>query len=171
MRPGRYTVLRFGLYLQDHADHSGGVGFRLASHNAVERHVGRSVYAASRPGDVVVWNLRTTHRGTVDFIRWPRILLDRKIARLVPRPAKLPRPPGARVGLFCSYGSAGPHLDRFIEYLRHRTWAIERWRESVYDEATLELIERSGLTVRDLRAEVLAEDHAKATYKHSPLPN
>ena len=168
--PDRYTIIRFGLYLQDHANHSGGIGFRHGSHNLPPRNAGRSVYAASRVGDLVAWTLRTTHRGSVDFVRWPRILLARKLARLLPAAVKLPRPEGDRVALFCSYATDGPHLERLIDYLHHRTWALERWRESVYDDETRAAIERSGLTVRDLRAEALAQDPSQATFKHAPLP-
>ena len=168
-RPERYDILRFALYAQDHSEHSGGVGLRYGSHERAPRSAGRSVYAHSRLGDLVVWNLRTTHRGMVDLLRWPRVPLPRKLGKKLPSLLKLPRPEGERIGCFWSYGADGPHLDRMIEYLRHRSYAIERWRATKYDAETLERARRSGLIVRDFHEESFSLDLASATLKHQPL--
>jgi hypothetical protein len=57
---GRYTALRFGIYLQDHTTHTGGLNLRDRSHNTVSLTTGRTIYLQSAVGDVVVWRLRTT---------------------------------------------------------------------------------------------------------------
>jgi hypothetical protein len=53
-RPG------FGIYLQDHTTHTGGLNLRDRSHNTVSLTTGRTIYLQSAVGDVVVWRLRTT---------------------------------------------------------------------------------------------------------------
>jgi hypothetical protein len=169
-RPERYSLIRFGLFLQDYSEHSGGVGFRVGSHNNPDRRAGASVYAASRPGDLIVWSLRTTHRGQVHLLRWPRLPLPTKLVPRIPGFARIAQPEGDRIGLFWTIGADGPHFERYIDYLRTRIYAIERWQESVYDEDMRRLIEAAGLELRDLRAEVLAQDNSRATAKHTALP-
>jgi hypothetical protein len=69
---GRYTILRFGVYLQDHYRHTGGLNLRHQSHNTPDLGVGENVYVRTRVGDVAVWSLRTTHSGNGTLLRFPK---------------------------------------------------------------------------------------------------
>src|SRR5690606_35997020 len=66
-----YTILRFGIYLQDHMFHSGGLNLRIGSHTKVSLTEGRNIAVRSRIGDVVVWSLRTTHSGNATQVIFP----------------------------------------------------------------------------------------------------
>src|SRR5262245_18852998 len=41
---GRYTVLRFGIYLQDHYSHTGGLNLRAGSHTVPNNQTGKNIY-------------------------------------------------------------------------------------------------------------------------------
>jgi hypothetical protein len=69
---GRYTILRFGIYLQNHYRHSGGLNLRVKSHNTPSIKEGKNLYVRTRVGDVGVWSLRTTHSGNAMLLRFPR---------------------------------------------------------------------------------------------------
>ncbi len=67
---GRYTQIRFGLYLEDHARHSGGLRIMPRSHNSLYCATGKAVSVRSRVGDLVVWNLRTDHSAMATLLRF-----------------------------------------------------------------------------------------------------
>ncbi|MGA2700870.1 MAG: hypothetical protein ABSH35_07215 [Isosphaeraceae bacterium] len=93
---GRYTQIRFGLYLQDHSWHSGGLRVIPRSQNAVSNPMGKPVNVRTRVSDLVVWNLRTDHAGAATMLRLlPWIYAEpRRTARWNSRP------PGAKPILF-----------------------------------------------------------------------
>jgi Phytanoyl-CoA dioxygenase (PhyH) len=153
---GRYPLLRMGIYLEDHAEHSGGLALRVGSHvdrpslrrtlakafwSAVERvrpgpyvrvlatgmlAAGRPIHAGTRLGDVVVWNLRTTHSArTLRLKVFKQLKLPVAIENRVPSFLALPED-GERVAAFISYGASSAHLSRFIEYLLTRGYFGER---------------------------------------------
>jgi len=68
----RYTILRFGVYLQDHYKHSGGLNLREKSHNTPDLTFGKNIYVRTKVGDVAVWSLRTSHSGNGTLLSFPR---------------------------------------------------------------------------------------------------
>ena len=68
---GRYTILRFGIYLQDHRKHTGGLNLRVGSHTTTDQPAGKSIYVRTGVGDVGVWSLRITHSGNGTLLRFP----------------------------------------------------------------------------------------------------
>ena len=122
-----YPILRVGIYLQDHRRHSGGLNVRQGSHLVPDVRTGRTHYLGTRVGDVVAWNLRTTHSGNGVVIRpgVPLAVSPRLAGRL---PGWLTcEPQVERVAIFITYGAAGAHLDRYIDYLRSRTYQRSTW--------------------------------------------
>jgi hypothetical protein len=149
---GDYPVIRMGIYCEDHVDHSGGLALRAGSHQrrssplrrliwgavhrlrpraGVRAHAhgitsGKACHAATRPGDVVVWTLRTSHSG---FSMRPRIgknvKLPPKLETRLPdrffRPAE-----DRRTSIFITYGAKSVHLDRLLEFLPTRDYFRER---------------------------------------------
>jgi hypothetical protein len=63
----RYTILRFGIYLQDHEKYTGGLNLRVGSHEQASLKTGKNVYVRNRLGDLAVWSLRMTHSGNGDL--------------------------------------------------------------------------------------------------------
>ena len=156
---GRYDVLRVGLYLQDHAVHSGGLGIRAGSHEAnpwVRRlekvpparlrvmaslSYGQPVAVASEIGDLVVWNLRTTHSGNVVRLKpFPGRKVPTGVENLAPSWLCLPEDE-RRVAMFLTYGLEGDHLRRYVEYLQDRGYMEPTW-QTLRDDASLSEVVR-----------------------------
>lgn len=171
---GPYTVIRFGLYLQDHARFSGGVNLRRGSHiprPGRDLHQGDTIYVASQPGDVVMWPLTMTHAAKGVQLRWPRRMtvepspqphlpgrlpkLADRLARRVgvsldPLPGALLCPPHpCRMAVFMDFAVRGPHLDRNLEFLKTREYMIEIWRNSDYDAEALAALQGKDVELYD----------------------
>lgn len=145
---GPYKVIRVGIYLQDHARHSGGLKVRVRSHQYVSHHDGKAVNVPSKPGDIVLWNLRTSHSGNNVRLRlFPNLCLHPRIERIIPRRLRVPEQQ-ERIALFCAFGAPGQTLDRYIQYLTTRTDSIDHWRKSRSNEATMDLAKRREVEVR-----------------------
>lgn len=144
----KYTVLRVGIYLQDHSLHSGGVKVRLNSHNYVSRHRGKSYNVPSELGDIVIWNLRTSHSGNNILLKnWQGLSLHPRLERLVPDFLKIPEQ-HERIAAFCSFGTPGHHLDRYIQYLGTRKDSCEHWRRSGVGIDVETVAKERGVTLR-----------------------
>jgi hypothetical protein len=166
----RYTILRFGLYLQDHSRHSGGLNLRVKSHLTTRVHEGRNIYLRTKLGDLVVWSLRTSHSGCGRLFRVVRSL------QLAPdRADRLPSflfapTVGQRIALFWSFGLDDQHLVRDIAYLKTRTYAVANWRNSEYPADVWKAVEGKNLIVRDMRKEIEDEEYLGMNTSHVPLP-
>lgn len=169
---GNYPLIRFGIYLQDHEKHSGGLGVRLRSHlpskknpfinkrilprslrNYFAGRTGKATNMASKPGDLVIWTLRTTH--SADAIRLrvlPKIRLSPGIENYVPSWARLPHD-GTRMACFITFAAASDHLNRYLDYLQTRDYMIDIWSNSSWDEECLILAKESNLNVIRTKAD------------------
>lgn len=109
-----YTLIRMGIYLQDHSRHSGGLKVRRSSHLHADITSGAIVDVPTQPGDVVVWSLRTTHSGFAVRVR------GLPFVRLQPRfegrlPAWLRRPESCRrIAAFMTFGTNDAHLRNYV---------------------------------------------------------
>jgi hypothetical protein len=164
-----YTQLRFGIYLQDHTKHSGGLNLREKSHNTVSLKEGKTVYLKTRVGDVGVWSLRTSHSGGGTLLRFPGWVYpepgDTKYPSFLVAPAHK-----ERVSLFLALGADDKHADRYVEYLKTRKYMADSYRKAFYDEDTLKEAEKIGLRVRDVRTEIEGDENAGKNEKWAPIP-
>lgn len=153
---GRYPIIRFGLYTGDHVTRSGCLDLREGSHLTVSVTQGRHVAAKTQPGDLVIWNLRTSHSGGSMLLRTGTALdpssVIGKIARRMPLGMVAPAYSN-RIGLFWTYALAGAHLDRYIAYLKTRRYAVDRWLDTEYRPEWIEEAAVAGVAVRDVRRE------------------
>jgi hypothetical protein len=167
---GRYTILRFGIYLQDHWKHTGGLNLRAKSHNTTDHTEGKNVYVRTRVGDVAVWSLRTTHSGNGVQLKFPR--------SASPEPSEIPKIPkwriakadGDRLAVFAALGLNDAHHERYIEYMKTRTYLVNSFRASKYDDETLDLATKAGLNVRDMGKEIEGDDSVGKNEKWEPMP-
>jgi hypothetical protein len=167
---GRYTILRFGIYLQDHHRHTGGLNLRHQSHNTPDLTVGKNIYVRTRPGDVAVWSLRTTHSGNGTLLRFPKTY-----APLPHQHDKFPtwlvtRKDGDRIALFAALGLDDHHMHRYVDYLKTRTYMVDIWRRTRYDHTALTAAANAGLTVRNVPAEVADDPTAGQHADYQALP-
>jgi hypothetical protein len=167
---GRYTQIRFGLYLQDHALHSGGLRLIPGSHNAVSNPFSKKMNVRTRVGDLVVWNLRTDHAGAAMMLRFlPWFYAEqrqnsrwnsRSLVRLNTRfPLVVPRFLIAdegleRAAIFFSMGRDDAHLERYLSYLKTRMYMIEVWKNSEYGPDVWEAVRDKHIKVIDVGDEV-----------------
>ena len=166
---GRYPLIRFGVYLQDHVEHSGGLNIRRGSHNVVSTLRGANVYLRTRVGDVVVWNLRTSHSGTGKLLRvLPDLHLPPRVADWLP--GFLFAPSAAeRVALFFTFGLPGPHLDRYLRYLTTRAYMVRIWRNSHYDDGTRAALAGKPLILLDVWSQVQHEHDLGRNEDYAPI--
>ncbi len=166
----RYTVVRFGIYLQDHRWHTNGLNVRVGSHEHADVTTGRTVYVRSAVGDVVVWSLRTTHSAAATLLRFPWLVYPTPWRAPMLRRFEAPMPPGSRIALFASMGLKGPHFDRYVDMLKTRTYMARIWANTKYSAAALSAAAAGGLTVRDVAAEIEGDASVGLNDKWQPLP-
>lgn len=150
----RYTLLRFGLYLQDHKRHSGGLNVRPTSHEAATAGTEEVAYVNSAVGDLVVWNLRTLHSGDGQRLKFPWWKdLDPKKFDRIPAWNVMPKH-DSRIALFATYAVESVHLDYYIEYLKTRDFMLRMWNSSTMSGEVADRAAKAGLKLRDVRSEL-----------------
>ena len=173
----RHPLLRMGIYLQDHTEHSGGLALRDRSHNTVDCTVGVPFAVPSRKGDVVVWWLRTSHSGFVSRLRAvPKVFLPLTVQNvLTVRNKTSYRPPAflfrpqefpARLALFMTLGVDGKPLRRYVEYLKTRRYAVLIWKHSHYPDSIRDAAREKSLALIDTPAQVVDVDPATVPEEH-----
>lgn len=143
---GEYTIIRMGVYLQDHKKYSGGLKVRAGSHKNAS---GKSVFVDSEEGDVVIWNLKTMHSGNAVRLKFlPNLTINRAgIEGAVPGFLKKDQQK-ERIILFMTFGLKSNHLDRYIEqYMLKRKDVLEHLKSSKLDNAAWELAKQKRIEV------------------------
>ncbi|MFN0031725.1 MAG: hypothetical protein ACKVOR_06160 [Flavobacteriales bacterium] len=141
-----YNIIRMGIYLQDHANYSGGLKIKIGSHNNAS---GKSIFIDSHAGDVAAWSLKTLHSGNAVRIKGMKgISIDNSsIENRIPGFLKLDQAE-ERMSLFMTFGVAGAHVDRYIhDYMLKRDDVIANMKVSTYDQDALQMAERAGVSV------------------------
>jgi hypothetical protein len=145
----KYTLIRLGLYLQDHSSYSGGLKVKPGTHENAD---GPSVFIDNKPGDLVAWSLKLQHSGNAVKLKWfPSLTIDNQgIEKRVPAFLKREEQQ-ERISLFMTFAAESAHVNRYIEeYELKQTATIAHLKASVYDEAAIELANSRGVDVRVL---------------------
>ncbi|WP_265445289.1 hypothetical protein [Flexivirga meconopsidis] len=156
----RYTQLRFGIYLQDHTAHTGGLNVKVGSHDICDLETGETTYLKNSPRDLLVWSMRITHSGAGTLLKDPEARFpepnewnafpDNEIA-----PAH-----DERMAIFAHIGADDKHGRRYLDYLKTRTYMVNAWRSRPFtDEIRAELAD-AGFVVRDMPSEVKDDKRA-----------
>jgi hypothetical protein len=166
-----YTQLRFGIYLQDHYRHSGGLNVRVGSHNKVNTTEGRVRQLRTRAGDLGVWSMRISHSAAATILRWPFNNVHPHYRNVKKYPSWLIAPKdGQRIALFSALGADDEHLKRYITYLKSRAYAITMWKQSVWSDEAIKEAEDSGLRLRNAPAEIVGVEGLGQNVEHKPIP-
>jgi hypothetical protein len=170
---GRYSLIRFGLYLQDHRRQSGGLIVRRTSHDQILKGLSAhryDRYLNTGIGDVGVWSMRIQHAGLGRCIRYmPGLALGPYLQRKLPEFLQAPFPREERTGFWISYAHPDHHLERHCQYLLTRSERLEMWQHAYYTEDTLKQCQRAGLEVVDMPTrmrEALASGEQVGQHKH-----
>ena len=166
-----YSLIRVGIYLQDHKNFSEGLVVRTNSHKTPDLTVGKKVNVPSQKGDIIIWYLTTTHSGNARRIKGITNLVlmgDKTGSRLSNwlyhnLPKNLIQPSEKdRVALFLTFGKNDRHLKRYINYLKHRSYMVDIWKNINYEKSLLEKIKLQGmLEVIDMKEDALCIDSVK----------
>ena len=142
-----YPLIRVALFLQDHKKQGGGVILGKKSHNHLFKKrslqvfyeevfgllSGNFKYIDSEIGDLVIWNLRTTHCPLGKYIKYSfKRPVSGRLNKLIPDFCKKSFS-GKRLLLQTTYGSKSKHLNRYIDYLKTRSYMVERWSSDKYN--------------------------------------
>jgi len=166
---GRYTQLRFGIYCQDHTKHTGGLNLREGSHDIPNLKDGVMRYVKVKPGDLAVWSMRITHSGNGMLLRWPFTKLPEPTEQDSVPAWKVAKPDGDRIAIFAHLGADDAHAQRYGDYLKTRTYMVNRWRKMPYDDAVRAEAAAAGLVLRDMPAEVMNDPEAGLLEKWEPF--
>jgi hypothetical protein len=166
----RYTQLRFGLYLQDHTQHSGGLNVREGSHDIPNLRGGKCIYLKVRPGDLAVWNMRITHSGHATLLKDPNAPFPTPTeAKEIPADQHAPMHEH-RMAVFLHLGANDGHGHRYADYLKTRSYIVNNWRRQGYSDRDRADLKRAGITLRDMPAEVANDPTAGLKENWEPLP-
>ncbi|MCX6295700.1 MAG: hypothetical protein NTX97_06465 [Bacteroidetes bacterium] len=147
-----YSLLRVGIYLQDHKNYSGGVKMKQGTHKKAD---GKVVFVDSEIGDVGVWSYKTLHSGNAVRFKWfPKLSINRATREgLVPAFLRKEEQK-ERIAIFMAFSTKTSHLDRYIkEFSLKRTDMIDHLKVSKYDSASIELAKQKKLEVMKLLPE------------------
>ena len=169
----RYSLVRFGMYLQDHSRTSGGLIVRRDSHNRVLRgwkaHL-HDRYLNTGIGEVGVWSMRIQHAGLGRCIRgFPGLPLGPYLQKKLPEFMQAPFPKLERTGFWISYGLDDAHLSRHCDYLMGRSERLEMWTHARYSQEILDHCTAAGLKVIDMPArmrQAIAAGDTPGKHKH-----
>jgi hypothetical protein len=142
-----YPLLRCGLYLQDQAEHSGGLALRPRSNRPDHRLPTLPRLVNAHAGDLVAWDLRIVHSGEVVRPRglsW--LALNPRLQTCLPHGMRL-GDDRERIVMFMTFGLPGPHLDHYIAYCRTRDYMRDSWANSRFEPEVWEQAESAGLSI------------------------
>ena len=137
-----YSLIRLGIYLQDHSKHSKGLCLRSGSHLHQSIHKGKIINVKSEVGDVIIWKLTTTHSPNAEILSlFPNIAFHPGITKRLPNFLKK-KSISPRLALFIGFGINDQYTADYIEYLKTKKYAIQRWEESKYRNKEIETLEK-----------------------------
>ncbi len=143
---GEYTLVRLGVYLQDHKRYSGGLKVRRGSHKKAS---GEAVFVDSEVGDIVIWDLKTIHSGNgVRLKAFPNFSINTAVLeKNVPQFLRKEQEQ-ERISMFMTFALKSSHLDRYInEYSLKRKDTIEHAKLSVYSLDVLDKAKQKNVEV------------------------
>jgi hypothetical protein len=144
---GAYPIVRCAFYLQDQVGYSGGLALRPGSNRPGLLRPTLPKLVDARAGDFLVWELKTVHSAEVVRLRWlPDFPLHPRVQSRVPKSLRAPER-AERTVIFMTYARPGAHLDRYLDYLKSRTYMHEQWASSRFGPEAVEEAERAGLHV------------------------
>jgi len=149
---GEYTLIRIGIYLQDHKDYSGGLKIKVGSHRNAN---GKAVFVGNEVGDVAVWSLKTLHSGNAVRLKFFPEFSINKAGREGMVPAFLKKDQEhERISFFMTFALRSAHLDRYIrEYSLKREDTRENLKASVFNTKAMEIAKEKKVQIMKLLPE------------------
>lgn len=161
-----YSLLRLGIYLQDHSNHSKGLCLRSDSHLHQSIEIGKIINVKSEVGDVIIWKLTTTHSPNAEIISlFPNYSFHPGITKRLPNFLKK-KSISPRLALFMGFGVEDHYTEDYIEYLKTREYAITRWKNSNYsDEAVLAMEKNNVKVIQEFNIDNIDQEKLNVGFK------
>ena len=161
-----YSLLRLGIYLQDHSEHSKGLCLRSDSHLHQSVHKGKIINVKSEVGDLIVWKLTTTHSPNADIVSLlPNYSFHPQLTKLLPNFLKK-KSIEPRLALFMGFGVEDHYAEDYIEYLKTRDYAVTRWKNSNYNEEVIASMEKKNVKViTDFSIDEIDQEKLNTSFK------
>ena len=166
----RYTQLRFGIYCQDHSEHTGGLNLRIGSHDIPNTTEGENLYVKTKPGDLAVWSMRITHSGNGILLKDPEARYPLPTEHDKYAPEDVAGADGDRIAVFAHIGADDKHAKRYCDYTKTRKYLVDAWRKRPYDDEARQAAVAAGLSLRDMPAEVMDDPSAGLNELWAPIP-
>ncbi len=146
---GEYTLIRIGIYLQNHKKYSGGLKIKVGSHKNAD---GKVVFVDSQEGDVAVWSLKTIHSGNAVRLKlFPNYSINTSGKESIVPSFLKKEMHKERISLFMTFALHSSHLERYInEYSLKRADVINSLKASVFDPEALKVAEQKEVEVMKL---------------------
>jgi hypothetical protein len=165
----QYTQLRFGVYLQDHVTHSGGLNLKVGSHVICDLTSGETIYVKNNPGDMLVWSMRMTHSGAGTLLKDPTARFPEPDEWNAFPPDQVAPEHEERMAIFVHLGADDKHARRYLDYLKTRTYMVNAWRRRPLTAERIAELNAVGITVRDMPAEVKDDKRAGLDAQWQPF--
>ena len=161
-----YSLLRLGIYLQDHSKHSKGLCLREESHLHQGLDKGKILNVKSEIGDVIIWKLTTTHSPNAEIISlFPNYSFHPSLTKRLPDFLKK-KSISPRLALFMGFGVEDHYTEDYIEYLKTREYAIKRWEDSNYSQDDIVALEKNNVRVlTDFNISDINQDELNTNFK------
>jgi hypothetical protein len=113
----------------------------------------------------------TSHSAAGTILRWPFNFVQPHYNDVKRFPTWLIAPKdGKRIALFAALGADDEHLDRYVEYLKSRSYMIPIWQRSVWSDEAIAEAEACGLRLRNAPAEIVGVDGVGQNVDYKPIP-
>ena len=151
-----YPIYRFGIYLGDFKNKSGGLLLRKGSNQKYGfiPFLNPVIYMDSSPGDLIIWNLKTDHSGFGLNLKFFKFLNKiTRIYRFIPSFMKKDLAKD-RILITWTLGEGSSHLDRYLNYLKLRTYAYNHWSVSTDANNFVKKLKAKGYKYIDVISEL-----------------
>ena len=175
----RYPIIRFGIYTQDNGPYgNGGLELLRGSHLIADDQSGEYVAPDIKIGDLLVWNLRTSHTAAHRQLKLfgGRVLHNplvnwvfRRVIKRINIDFLLQQSTGTRVAIFCTLAKESPLLERYLDYARHRAFFWKAWDSVNWSSDIQSAAKAKGLKLIDPREfkpdeQPIHENHYQPSY-------
>jgi Phytanoyl-CoA dioxygenase (PhyH) len=176
-----YDMIRFGVYMQDHTEHSGGLFVRDKSHTRacidangrIDAEWGEKIYLRTEVGDLAVWSFKTSHAGAVSVPRFgfmEKLFSPKRLYQISKAMPMLFEPfVTPRVAFFMGFGNDRRVSNRYLDYMKTRVFGIRAGKSQVYSPELLEKV-KDKFDILDIHNAVKGIEESQANMQHKDIP-
>tara|TARA_B110000003_G_scaffold144266_1_gene145361 strand:+ start:589 stop:1497 length:909 start_codon:yes stop_codon:yes gene_type:complete len=162
-----YPIVRFAFYLQDHVNQGGGPLIGLQTHKKFIQNMylrvlyretvgpltGKFIHVPCEIGDLLIWNLRTTHAGDGLKFKHINFPISKRLSKFIPE-FLISRCKEKRFLINGNFGLESDELTKYITYLKTRSYQIERWNNMNISEKKLIELNSKGVKFLNFQDEI-----------------